>query len=173
WGKSPERIHTVLGSCLSITIWNPRMKSGGMCHFLLPRGTEFSSDRQKNSRYCEDSVSVLMEGIKKERTPIQEYEVKLFGGASMFGDGVSRIGENNILCAEEKLTEHGFVIKARHVGGKFSRHIVFELETGDVWVRTNRGILIHENAIDNENSSEMRGLTLPSPASGNCAQSGV
>jgi Chemotaxis protein; stimulates methylation of MCP proteins len=40
FGDRDTRIRTLLGSCIAITIWHPRLLVGGMCHFLLPgRGT--------------------------------------------------------------------------------------------------------------------------------------
>jgi chemotaxis protein CheD len=38
-------IRTVLGSCVSITLWHPVKRVGGMCHFLLPtRGVPVSEE---------------------------------------------------------------------------------------------------------------------------------
>ena len=147
WGMSPEKIHTVLGSCISVTIWNPVKKSGGMCHFLLPRSRAYDKG-ESDARYCEDSVGLLAENISSENLKPSCYQVKIFGGAAMFEESMSRVGESNIRCAEEMLCSHGFVIAARHVGGSSSRHIIFELETGDVWVKTNKGILIPESEMD-------------------------
>ena len=40
------RIRTVLGSCVSITLWHPGSACGGMSHFLLPtRGNELTGTR--------------------------------------------------------------------------------------------------------------------------------
>ncbi len=34
--ESNCQIHTLLGSCIAITLWHPILKIGGMCHFVLP-----------------------------------------------------------------------------------------------------------------------------------------
>lgn len=147
WGNAPERIHTVLGSCISLTIWNPVKKTGGMCHFLLPRVLRDDAN-EIAGRYCEDAVRVLMDSVRKEGMRLATYEVKIFGGAAMFDNTTAAIGVNNIKCAEEMALLHGFSIKARHVGGKCSRHIIFELASGDVWVKTNNGVLISEEKME-------------------------
>jgi len=147
WGKSPEKIHTVLGSCISVTVWNPVRKSGGMCHYMLTRNV-LRKDGPPDPRYCEDSMDLIFKFVKEENLNPSRYQVKIFGGAAMFADGASRIGDANIRCAEEHLTSHGFIIAARHVGGDSSRHIVFELETGDVWVKTQKGSRISEADMD-------------------------
>ena len=36
FGGGPTRIATLLGSCVSITVWHPRLLVGGMCHYMLP-----------------------------------------------------------------------------------------------------------------------------------------
>ena len=36
FGDKDTRIRTILGSCVSITLWHPTRLIGGMCHFLLP-----------------------------------------------------------------------------------------------------------------------------------------
>jgi chemotaxis protein CheD len=36
WGGERNRVKTLLGSCVAICIWHPRLKIGGMSHCLLP-----------------------------------------------------------------------------------------------------------------------------------------
>ena len=36
FGGKDTRIHTVLGSCVSITVWHPRLHIGGMSHSMRP-----------------------------------------------------------------------------------------------------------------------------------------
>src|SRR5690606_5865574 len=36
FGTGDVRLHTLLGSCVAITLWHPRYRYGGMCHFMLP-----------------------------------------------------------------------------------------------------------------------------------------
>ena len=35
-GDARHRISTLLGSCVSITLWHPQLQVGAMSHFLLP-----------------------------------------------------------------------------------------------------------------------------------------
>ena len=37
FGGGRTRISTLLGSCVSITLWHPQRHVGGMCHYLLAR----------------------------------------------------------------------------------------------------------------------------------------
>jgi chemotaxis protein CheD len=36
FGDAQTRIRTLLGSCVAITFWHPVLKTGAMCHYLLP-----------------------------------------------------------------------------------------------------------------------------------------
>ncbi|MBL8511280.1 MAG: chemotaxis protein CheD, partial [Betaproteobacteria bacterium] len=36
FGDADTRIRTLLGSCVSITMWHPTRRIGGMCHYMLP-----------------------------------------------------------------------------------------------------------------------------------------
>ncbi len=36
FGDRHTRLRTILGSCVSITLWHPQRLLGGMCHFILP-----------------------------------------------------------------------------------------------------------------------------------------
>ena len=36
FGGGNVRVHTLLGSCVAITVWHPLKRVGGICHYLLP-----------------------------------------------------------------------------------------------------------------------------------------
>jgi chemotaxis protein CheD len=117
WGSAPERIHTVLGSCIAITVWLPEKKSGGMCHFMLPgTGTD---DEPRSARYCQDSVFLLNDLMLRNGGVPQQAVVKIIGGAVMFDPGHSEntVSDYNIECAEHELAALGFSVVARQTGG--------------------------------------------------------
>lgn len=142
FGEGYTRIHTLLGSCVAITIWHPIKHVGGMCHYLLPsRGL---NQRSGQGHYADEAMLLFLEAIHKMGTQAHEYEVKLFGGGNMFeslGHKISRVNvsQNNILTGQRLLKQHGFSsIKATDVGGSRHRKIYLELWNGDVWVQ--RGV---------------------------------
>ena len=154
WGQSPERILTVLGSCISITVWVPSKKCGGMCHFVISRAA--GAPVPPDAKYCEDAIGALLQKLGEIGVPPSRCEVKMTGGAEMFPTGGLSVGESNVCCAEKYLREAGFAVKARHTGGKSSRYIIFDLESGDLWVKTRTGLLVPESRIDafSESGSE-------------------
>ena len=38
--KEPAVIKTVLGSCISVCVYDSRLKCGGLCHFNLPERSD-------------------------------------------------------------------------------------------------------------------------------------
>jgi len=135
-------VHTLLGSCIAITMWHPARRIGGMCHFALPRPDARPAGARPDPRYAEDCVELFLASLERTGTRIREYEVKLFGGGNMSPrhrarpDGDYRaIGDKNAATAFRLLSEAGANIVAADVGEFGRRRVVFDLSSGDVWVK--------------------------------------
>jgi chemotaxis protein CheD len=138
FGDHETRLRTLLGSCVAITMWHPARRIGGMCHFLLPTrgvGTVLELD----GRYGDEALALFLKEIADSGTNPKEYQVKLFGGGDMFSGltkpGSAQVGQRNVDQAQHMLTGLGFPITAQHVGGEGHRNIIFDVWSGDVWVR--------------------------------------
>lgn len=147
FGDRNTRIRTVLGSCVSITMWHPKHLIGGMCHFMLPTRERGKMDRL-DGRYADEAMAMFLRDITAAGTQSAEYEVKLFGGGNMFPNtpqkGKKLQAENcsSISCRNEQaaraLAQHyDFRIQASNLGGAGHRQIFFEIWTGHVWVKHN------------------------------------
>jgi chemotaxis protein CheD len=138
FGAGYTRIHTLLGSCVAITMWHPGKRIGGMCHYLLPsRGI---NQRLSQGYYADEAVNMFLGEVHQADTKSSDYEVKVFGGGNMFKayDNTSQpisVPQNNITAGTQLLKQHGFHIKATDVGGDFHRKIFLELWNGDVWLQ--------------------------------------
>lgn len=135
------RIRTLLGSCVSVTLWHPKLRAGGMCHFLLPkrkRALKELSSQHADARYAEEALWLLREEIRHLGLPVSQFQAKLFGGGRMF-DGeqgtIADVGCKNIQIARELLQGMGLSSVSEHVGGAGHRNVFFDLWNGDVWVR--------------------------------------
>ncbi len=140
FGDRHTRIRTLLGSCVAITLWHPRLLIGGMCHFLLPsRGWMAGDTRARDGHYGDEAMVLLLEKIAASGTQVQEYEAKLFGGGNMFAE-ISKarlldVGERNIESAHRMLGRHGVKAGPSCVGKNGYRNIFLDIATGHVWVR--------------------------------------
>jgi chemotaxis protein CheD len=136
FGDQNTRISTLLGSCVSITLWHPRRRIGGMCHYML-------TERQRppttppDGRYAAEAFELLLQHVSQAGTHPQEYQAKLFGGACMFSDsanGQMDIGVRNIDYGLAFLADNGIALVSRHIGGNGRRKLHFDLWSGDVWL---------------------------------------
>lgn len=137
FGASGEKVKTLLGSCVAISLWHPQRRIGGLCHYLLPSDPRRS--RQKpDGRYADQALELFMAQVEQTATLPGEYEVKIFGGGNMFpglsGSGIN-IGLKNIEAARALLKAHQFRPAAEHVGREGHRTVILDLATGHTWVR--------------------------------------
>lgn len=56
------------------------------------------------------------------------------------------VADRNVIAGQELLQRHGFLPAAEHLGGEGHRNIIFEISSGDVWVRQDPLSLGAENA---------------------------
>ncbi len=131
-------MRTVLGSCVSITLWHPRRQVGAMSHFLLAeRGSP--SGGPLDARYGDDALTLMLQGLAKLRVPGNECQAKIFGGGSMFPEqttpGALQVGRRNGESARRLLAQHGIAVHSESLFGDGHRQIVFDVATGDVWSR--------------------------------------
>jgi chemotaxis protein CheD len=154
FGAGNTRIHTTLGTCVSITLWHPIKRMGGICHFLLPtRPTTPLAPGREPGLYADEVMGAFAETLRANQTLPGEYVVKITGGGHMFPEylldiacrkgacldarrgACESIGCKNICAARTLLADAGYLIRAEDVGGHGSRQLIFELWTGDTLVR--------------------------------------
>jgi len=141
-GDARYRIRTVLGSCVSITLWHPRLRIGAMSHFLLSErepGADGDPGEGLSGRYGRDSMALMVAQLQERGVRVRECEAKIFGGGTMFPSIEAKqqpgIGHRNGVAAEKLLAEYGIPVVSESLFGTGHRHILFEVATGDVWVR--------------------------------------
>nr|WP_320131494.1 chemotaxis protein CheD [uncultured Holophaga sp.] len=136
FGDRKTRIWTLLGSCVAVTFWHPTRHCGAMCHYLLPQAP---SPGPPDGRYAHDVIHLILSHFRRQQLEPRDFVVKMFGGSSMFPD--SALGENlaigarNIHLGHAFLREAGFRLACSDLAGTQQRMVIFELWTGDVWVR--------------------------------------
>ncbi|OAN54064.1 chemotaxis protein CheD [Paramagnetospirillum marisnigri] len=131
-----EMIVTVLGSCVSACIWEPRMKIGGMNHFMLPESNSDGAPVDKSMRYGNHAMEELINDLLRRGARRESLEIKVFGGgnviAGMSGGGTGPIGDRNAEFVRRYLSEEGLRIAAEDLGGPHPRRIHFFPRIGKV-----------------------------------------
>lgn len=121
-------ISTILGSCVSVCLWDPAARVGGMNHLLLPELKEAGNPMNTTGAVAMERLINRMVRLGAERTLLR---AKLFGGSSMLS-GMTDIGERNIAFARRYLSVEGIPCDAESVGGDRARRIRFWPASGAV-----------------------------------------
>jgi chemotaxis protein CheD len=135
FGDASVRLLTLLGSCVAITMWHPARRIGGMCHFMLPSRQKPS--RPLDGKYADEAMALFLLEVARHRTRPEEYQVKLFGGGTMF-PGYSEktnIAQSNVHAARRLVTQHRLQLSAEDLGRNGHRNVIFDISSGHVWVR--------------------------------------
>lgn len=138
--RGPAILRTILGSCVGVTFWSPRLGAGALCHGVLPRCPQnwpSGSTLSEGYRYVDFSIRYLARQFDALGACRRDLEVKVFGGADVLPvNGTSRdrptVGALNCLVALEVLAAEGFTVSASDVGGVRGRTIHFHTGTGEV-----------------------------------------
>jgi chemotaxis protein CheD len=142
FGERPALVRTILGSCVSVTMFNPRFKIGAICHALLPTcGTEDPCDAACDGlfRYVDCAVRGLVSMFERKGIWRHEITAKVFGGSTMLtsGNGTKLIsmGKQNIDAVKKVLHREELEVAGFDVGGTFARRVLFFADTGDVLMK--------------------------------------
>lgn len=137
--REDEVLDTVLGSCVSACIRNPRTGIGGMNHFMLPhpRGEgsdSWSSLASSATRYGSASMEQLINKILSAGGTRADLEVKIFGGAKVLA-AVTDVGDHNVKFVRDFLKQEGLKVVSEDVGNVTPRHIQYFPVSGKVRVK--------------------------------------
>ncbi|HEY5998058.1 MAG TPA: chemotaxis protein CheD [bacterium] len=133
-GRGEGLVRTVLGSCVSVCLWDPAIGAGGMNHYLLPL---WNGEGLPSPRYGNVAIPRLIERVLELGCRRDRLVAKVFGGGAVLdiSVGLFPVGERNASLALEQLGAERIPVVARDVGGEWTRTIVFNHGTGVVRLR--------------------------------------
>lgn len=138
-GDAQYRVRTLLGSCVSITLWHPATRIGAMSHFLLPGDGRRKQERpdDKPGMYGADAMRLMAEGMAQHGVPLVQCQGKIFGGGAMFprSGKVRDIGIQNGDYARSMLQQHGIHVVSESLFGEGHRQLIFTIRSGEVLSR--------------------------------------
>ena len=137
FGDDPTLVSTVLGSCVSVILYNRRLCTGAICHALLPTGSCLGA---KGFSYVDCSLDRMLERFDELEVKLYEIEVKLFGGADILtiskaDSRAKTIGQQNIQTALAIIEARGLHLVSSDVGGSLGRKLYFYTHTGEVLIK--------------------------------------
>ncbi len=131
----PVTIRTLLGSCISVCLWDPVRRVGGMNHFMLPHGAQ--RDDADATRFGVHAMDRLIGAMMKLGADRRRLVAKVFGGAHVLGIAESPGGvpQRNIEFAREFLAREALPVVGEDTGGYEPRHVKFQTYTGRALMR--------------------------------------
>lgn len=128
-------VTTVLGSCISVTMFHQQSGTAAICHAMLPRG-----DGSTSFKYVDTAVQHMAAYFSRRKIRRDEIQAKLFGGSDMFSNGRPSVrslivGWQNIATAKQSLLALGLSPSATDVGGQKGRKLIFTTDTGTVFLK--------------------------------------
>ena len=130
--KPDEVLVTVLGSCVSACIRDPRAGIGGMNHFMLPhsKAGNWAGDMQ-STRFGNFAMEKLINELLKAGCSRNSLEIKVFGGGNVT-DTQNAIGTENSDFILRYLEAEGLRCMAQDLRGQLPRRIHYTPATGKV-----------------------------------------
>lgn len=143
FSEYPALVTTVLGSCLSVTMFDSCTRLGAICHCLLPRCEDLATcdgTCRDACKYVDCSIKKMLGLFSAYGVRRGELEVKLFGGADMSGTGIVQrgglsIGRQNIEAALQCMRSERLAVRASDVGGDAGRKLFFYTHTSHVLLK--------------------------------------
>ena len=130
---SPVVMDTLLGSCVSVCLYDPKLRAGGMNHILLPK----CRVGDESSRCGVHAMELLINELMKLGADRRRFVAKAFGGANVLqGILMPSVGDGNIRFVHEFLATEKIPLIADRLGGNHAVHLYFQTDTGKATVRT-------------------------------------
>ncbi|MEH6404585.1 MAG: hypothetical protein V7750_14495 [Sneathiella sp.] len=127
-----EMLVTVLGSCVTACIRDPKTGFGGMNHFMLPSSEDGKWGKTAAAmRYGNHAMETLINELLKSGCAKNELEIKVFGGGNVSSSKV-KIGTQNGKFVLNYLQHEELDHEAADLGGPYARRIHFFPATGIV-----------------------------------------
>ncbi|MEF3304839.1 chemotaxis protein CheD [Paenibacillus sp. GYB003] len=131
---------TGLGSCVGVTLYDPKAKVAGMAHVMLPSSDIAKEGSLNIAKYADTAIPELVDRMARLGAARSRMVAKLAGGAQMFAFGTTsdtmRIGPRNVESCKARLKLLDIPVVAEDTGGSFGRTIELHTENGILVLRT-------------------------------------
>ncbi len=129
FSQDESLVRTVLGSSVSVCLWDKEKKVGGVNHFMYPETNE--KDKQ-TAKYGNIAILALLKMMNVAGCKKSNITAQIVGGAwPQDFDGID-LGSANIQIARKILKKYGIRIISEDTGGSMGRKVVFDLGSGQL-----------------------------------------
>jgi len=125
-----------LGSCIGVAVYDPRVRVGGLLHYLLPEST--NPDKAINNPFmsADTGIPLLFKSCYQLGAKKGRMVVKIAGGFQiMDATEVFSIGQRNHGALREIFFRNNVMVDAEDIGGSVARTMRLSIATGEVSVK--------------------------------------
>jgi|GEM_PF-32186 len=130
----PMILRTALGSCISVCMYDPIAKLGGMNHFMLPSS---KAENETNNRFGVQAMETLINKLLRMGAGRHRLVAKIAGACRVINVNMNggTVAERNLAFVDEFMQLEGFKVVGRKVGGPRAMEVRFRTDTGEALVR--------------------------------------
>lgn len=130
-------LETILGSCVSVCLWDSKLHIGGMNHFMMPKA---NGNIKHPGHSGAESIKELIAKFLKIGSNAQYITARMFGGNSVIKHfnqehWFVNIGKENVMVAKEVLRKYNIPIVDELILQDSGIKIAFFTETGEASVK--------------------------------------
>lgn len=131
---------TGLGSCVGLTLYDPKARVAGLAHIMLPTSAIARESTMNIAKYADTAVPELIRQLVSAGASVDRLVAKMAGGAQMFvfaGQSDSmRIGPRNVESCKLALVSYRIPILGEDTGGNYGRTIELDCRSGILAIRS-------------------------------------
>ena len=148
--KQPHRVRTVLGSCVAVILYIPRLRVSSLCHAQSPEPRHDSHCADSCPRLCRAHVpatneyryvtcclTAMLADVTRLGARLDEMVATVVGGANVVKEiqATHSVANDNVRLALDMLGRKGIRIARTDVGGTRGRTILYHTDTNQLDIR--------------------------------------
>ena len=139
-GTAPSTLISYgLGSCIGLSLYDPKAQVGGLLHYMLPDSKQ-ARPTDTPAKFIDTGFPLMLADVLRLGAVKSRLVAKIAGGAQMFAfsnsTSVMRVGERNAQAAKELLAQPGIRLIAEDTGLNYGRTVSIDLNNGVYTVKT-------------------------------------
>ncbi|MEA3414689.1 MAG: chemotaxis protein CheD [Thermodesulfobacteriota bacterium] len=129
-----------LGSCIGIAVYDPKVRVGGLLHFMLPDSRlDLNKAKATPAMFADTGIPFLFKSCYRLGAEKRRMIVKVAGGASILDNAnYFRIGQKNITALRKIFWKNNVLIDGEDTGKTCNRTVALHISTGKVVVKNSR-----------------------------------
>ena len=126
---------SVLGSCVSVCLYDSQGGLGGMNHFMLPGDGGGNALLSSSARYGVHAMDLLISQLVRLGGQRRHFQAKVFGGGSVLRQLSADVGQRNVDFVLGYLATEGIPVVASDLLDVYPRKLYFFPASGRVLLR--------------------------------------